>query len=218
MTDLATIADAVDALTNPVQVRELIYDGVGNRRKLVREWRTTAPALLVQLQASVMPGVAYLEDNGQHHTTKRLFPPPPARIDAISALLRIEASVALWCDRGHMKPRDNTTGNLRSLVGGRWTSDEAIELLQDLRRWYGWAATLTGWERPPWRPDAPCPMCDAFATLRVRLDRKTAVCVECGSVWNEATIGLLAEFVRRRTETRNERETLATGARATQEG
>ena len=53
MTDLATIADAVDALTNPVQVREPIYEGTGNRRRLVREWRTTAPPLLTQLAASI---------------------------------------------------------------------------------------------------------------------------------------------------------------------
>lgn len=202
MTDLQTIADAVDALTNPQQVRELIYEGTGQRRKLTREWRTTAPPLLTQLAASVMPGVAYLEDQGGHvRTSPRSI--PPARLDAINAMIRIEAGAGLWCTRGYLKPRDDLTSNLRGLVSGRWTSDEAIELLQDLRRWYGWAATLTGWERPPWRPAAPCPMCETHGALRVRLDRKTAVCVECGAVWNEATVGLLGEYVRRWTETRN---------------
>jgi hypothetical protein len=199
MTDLATIADAVDALTNPNQVRELIYEGVGQRRRLVREWRTTAPPLITQLAASTQPGIAYIEDTGGHgHTTPRSI--PPARLDAINAILRIEAGTALWCHRGRLHLRDNLAANLRGLVGLPWNSDQAIELLQDLRRWYGLAATLTGWERPPWRPDAPCPMCDIRGGLRVRLDRRTAVCVDCGATWNEATISLLAEYVRRLTD------------------
>jgi hypothetical protein len=203
MTDLATSADAVDALTNPVQVREPIYEGTGNRRRLVREWRTTAPPLLTQLAASIQPGVAYLEDTSGHvRTTPRSM--PPARLDAINALLRIEIGSAVWCGKGGIKARDSVPSNLRALVGAPWHSDDAIELLRDLRRWYGWAATLTGWERPPWRPDAPCPMCETHGTLRVRLDRKTAVCVECGSVWNEATVGLLGEYVKRWTDTRTD--------------
>jgi hypothetical protein len=66
-----------------------------------------------------------------------------------------------------------------------------------VNRWLGWANTLTGWERPAWTPQAPCPGC-GNRTLRVRLDRKTAACITdtCECWWAEDTIGILADHVR----------------------
>lgn len=195
MTDLATIADAVDALTNPINVRELIYKRQDNGyRKLTREWVHTAPSLLNQLAAAVIPGESYLEDTGDKVRGKRPFPPPPARIEAINAGLIIEAGAAMWVTRLGLRLRENAERNLRAMVGAPMDSDTAADILRDLRRWYGMAATVSGWERAPWRPDAPCPACEV-KKLRVHLARKTATCVNCGESWTPDTIGILGDYV-----------------------
>ena len=70
-----------------------------------------------------------------------------------------------------------------------------------------WAETVTKWRNPPYAPTAPCPLlrldengdevpCNARGALRVRLDSRTAVCLECKGTWDENTIGLLGEHVR----------------------
>lgn len=194
MTDLATIADAVDALTNPIQVREPIQYWDTNRNRKIRYWVHSLPSLLDQLAAAVMPGEVYVEDDaGKVHRQPRST--PPARLEAIHACLVIEAGAALWMVRTGLAMRETADRNLRALVGASVDSDTAKDILSDLRRWYGMAATLTGWERPPWRPDAPCPICEHRGGLRVRLDRQTANCVECYEAWTPDTIGLLAQYV-----------------------
>lgn len=189
MTDISTIADAVDALTQPVRHTERIYE----RRKLIRVWTVTLPSLLEQLHHAVVPGEVYAEDQNGAKLVPRSI--PPAQLEAINAIIGIEAGSALWVRRAHLTLRRDATANLRALCGATWTSDQATDLLADLRRWYGWAATLTGWINPPWTPQAPCPLCEA-RQLRVRLERKTATCLGCGESWTEDTIGLLAEHVK----------------------
>lgn len=193
MTDLASIADAVDALTNPIQVRERYERWVnGNRKTFVHQH--TLPSLIDQLAAAIMPGEVYVEDTGGK-IYRMPQSTPAARIEAIDASLTIDAGAALWCSRLRITLRETADRNLRALVGAQVDSDTAGDILADLRRWYGLAATLTGWERPAWRPDAPCPLC-AQRGLRVRLDRRTAACAACGESWTPDTIGLLAEHVR----------------------
>lgn len=214
MTDLATVADAADSLTNPIRVREPIPYWDGNRNRKIRFHEHTLPSLLDQLAAAIMPGEVYVEDDGGHmHRTPRSI--PPARLEAIHALMSIEAGAAIWCTRMTLHLREDAAGNIRALVGSRLTSDDADELLSDLRHWYGWAATLTGWRRPPWTPQSPCPFCNDRA-LRVRLDTKTAMCVSCRESWTETSIGLLADYLRGtdhgKTDTRNLR-TMAVLAR-----
>lgn len=196
MTDLATIADAVDALTNPIRVRERIEVWDKNRNKKIRWHDHTAKPLLEQLHKAMIPGEAYVED-GSGRVKRRPRSIPPARLEAISASLMIDAGAMIWVIRVGLDLRDTTPSNLRALVGAQTDSDIEAAILRDLRRWYGWAATLSGWERPPWKPDAPCPLCDENGTLRVYLARKTATCVACHESWSEAagTIGLLAQHV-----------------------
>ena len=201
MTDLATIADAVDALTNPIRVREPIvhvtWDHNRNRKRETVYHTHTLPSLIDQLAAAIMPGEVYVEDNGKVFRMPQST--PAARIEAIDACLAIEAGAAMWCTRLSIRLRDCAERNLRALVGVQVDSDTAGAILVDLRRWYGLAATLTGWERPAWRPDAPCPLCGQRG-LRVRLDRRTAACAHCGESWTPDTIGLLAEHVRQVAE------------------
>jgi hypothetical protein len=194
MTDLATIADTVDALTNPIGVREVIYDRQPNGyRKISRLWVHTLPSLLNQLAAAVIPGEAYVEDDGGH-VHRKPSSIPPARLEAINACLIIEAGAATWAWRAGRQLRETAEGNLRAIVGAPMDSDMDKRALTDLRRWYGMAATVAGWERPAWRPDAPCPACETIA-LRVHLARKTATCVNCGESWTPDTIGILGDYV-----------------------
>lgn len=193
MSDLATIAEAADALTNPIRVREPIHRWEGSNRKTVHHTHTM-PSLLDQLHAAVVPGEVYVEDDAGHiHRTPRSI--PPARLEAINACLTIDAAAAMWAKRLKLAVRETAADNIRALIGAQTDSDTEKELLVELRRWYSSAAVLTGWERPPWRPDVPCPLCGQKG-LRVRLDRSTASCVQCGEGWTEQTIGLLAEHVR----------------------
>ena len=216
MTDLATVADAADSLTNPVRVREPIPYWDDNRNRKIRIHEHTLPSLLDQLAAAVIPGEVYVEDDGGHvRRTPRSM--PPARLEAINALMSIEAGAAIWCTRMDLRLREDAAGNIRALVGANLNSDQADELLADLRHWYGWAATLTGMRRPPWTPQSPCPFCNDRA-LRVRLDTKTAMCVSCRESWTEDTIGLLAEHLRStdygKTDTRNLRTLAVLSRRA----
>jgi hypothetical protein len=193
LTDLSDLLTAADALTQPIHHVERIYDRDRHRhRRLKRVWITNQPSLLDQLAAAVVPGEVYVEDQNGAKLVPRSI--PPARLEAINALLMIEAGSVMWVVRVGLTVRETATDNIRALVGASMTSDDTTEALSDLRRWYGWAATLTGWEVPAWTPQAPCPICDE-RSLRVRLERKTATCVSCAEFWNEDTIGLLGDHV-----------------------
>jgi len=193
MTHLLTIADTADALTNPIQVREPIHYWDANRNRKTKYHAHTLPSLLDQLEAAAIPGEVYVEDSAGHvHRQPRSI--PPARLEAINASIQIEAGAALWMTRAALRLRQDAQRNIRALVGANLDSGAASDLLGDLRRWYGWAATLTGWERPAWRPHAPCPACEQQG-LRVHLARQTAACVNCGAAWTPDTIGILGDYV-----------------------
>ena len=55
MTELVTIADVVDALTNPIQVRER-YEVWENRNRKIRYWAHSLPSLLDQLHHLLFAG------------------------------------------------------------------------------------------------------------------------------------------------------------------
>jgi hypothetical protein len=158
----------------------------------------------------------YVEEAGGR-TTHAPRSVPPARLEAINACLMIDSGAALLVTNTGATLRQTTAGNIRALVGATTDSDTAKAILDQLRRWYGLAATVAGWERPPWRPDAPCPLCAHRGGLRVRLDRSTATCVECGEAWTPLTIGLLAEHVRQVAEATAESRQWASWALRNQE-
>lgn len=197
MSDKRTIADLADELTNPIRVREQ-YTVWQNRNRKVRYWEHTMPSVLDQLAAAVIPGEVVLEGGGGTRSPRSV---PAARIEAVSAMLQIDAAAATWALETGCTVRGNTASNIRALVGAQTTSDINDQIRRDMRRWYGWAATLSGWERM-FKPDAPCPACDLKGYLRVNLTRQTATCAlgdkdptGCGETWEQDTIGILAAHI-----------------------
>ena len=196
MTDYLTdIAETADELTNPMRVVEPIWDMDHNRNKRIRRvWTVNLPSLLEQLAEAIVPGESYVEDEA---TRGAFASRPAARLDAVDRLLAIEASAAIWCTRTSLTLRDSPTANIRALVGASpvMGSDRQRDLSRDLRSWRSWAATVTGWERPPHAPRAPCPLCEAKGTLRIRMEKETGCCMACGSAWDVTNIGLLEEHI-----------------------
>lgn len=193
---LLDIAETADELTEPRNHIEIIeaWDHNRNRKRKRRELKL--PSLLAQLAQAVVPGESYAEEGPV--TAAAFGSRPPARLDAIDRLLAIEAASARWCWSLRLTLRDEPARNIRALVGAAavMDSDTMRTLLDDLRTWRTWAATVTGWQRPPDAPRAPCPDCEAYGTLRVRLDRSTACCLSCGAAWDQTNITILAELVR----------------------
>lgn len=191
---LDTIADCVDALTNTMQVRERYDTWDGNRNLKTHWWTHRMPSLLRQLERAAIPGEVYIEETGGG-VRRAPASCPPARLEAINLGLSITAWAAntAWFDC-HLTARDDTAANLRALVGAKVDSDISQAVLTQLRRYVQQARVIAGWERPPWRPDAPCPACDKRG-LRVRLDLSVATCTECGEGWDRDTIGILASYV-----------------------
>lgn len=193
---MSELGDAVDALTNPYRHVEPIPEWSASRHKRVRRiWITTQPSLLDQLAAAVIPGETFTENDGDA-THVAFGSAPPARLDAIDRLLAIEAGAAMWCLRVRLTLRETATGNLRALVGASLDSGTVTQLVRDVTAWHTWAATVTGWQRPAYRPNAPCPVCEHRGALRVRAERQVGCCLACGAAWDASTIGILAEHVK----------------------
>jgi len=200
MTDaIADLLAAADELTDPRRHVEVIsaswWDVNRNRKTKVVRRVTTLPSLLDQLAEAVHPGETYIEGEGAR---PGFASRPPARIDAIDRLLAITAGSARWVVSLGLSVRASVHGNVRALVGASGTldSDTLDALVYEVTTWRTWAAVVTGWERPPWRPRVPCPICETLGSLRIRLDRKTACCMYCGEAWDEMRIGLLADHIR----------------------
>lgn len=164
-------------------------------------------SLLDQLRAKLPPTNGNGEDENPI-TAASAASRPPLAIDALDVLLRIEAASAEWTSvRLRRDLRETVEDNLRLLVGAstRMEDDELRALARDVRRWHGWAATLTGWQSPPWRPRVACPLCSASDALRVNLADKHALCMHCGEHWDstDGSIVLLADYIRQ-TDQREE--------------
>jgi len=201
MSDVSELLAAADELTDPRRHVEVItaswWDRHRNRKTKVVRRVTTLPSLLDQLAEAVHPGETYTEGEG---TRPGFGSRPPARIDAIDRLLAITAGSARWVLSLGLSVRPTVHGNVRTLVGASGTldSDTLDALIFEVTTWRTWAATVTGWQRPPWRPRVACPICDRLGSLRIRLEQKTACCMDCGEVWSESDgrIFLLADHIR----------------------
>jgi hypothetical protein len=197
---LVDVADAADALTEPYKHREAIPYWDANRNRKQRDHWEAFPSLLDQLAEAAFPGSA--EPGAGEHASR-----PPADLEAVACHTAITIGSVKWAHRLRLDIRDTVASNIRALVGASMTSDDRADLLRELRAWVAWAETVTKWRNPPWSPGAPCPLtktndagedqpCNARGSIRVRLDTKTAVCLDCKGTWDESNIGLLAEHVR----------------------
>ena len=192
------LTDHVTALTEASDHAEMIDTNTRQRRRVV----THHASLLDQLSEAVGPSATAAEGTRggytSAHRTLEGKSAPSARLDAIDRLLAIDAGTAMWLVRCRLPLGATTPDNLRRLADhARWLDDDDLgALVADARSWVAWARTVTGWDTPPWRPDAPCPTCEQRGGLRVRLSSRTAVCVDCGGSWDTDGIEALGTFVR----------------------
>jgi hypothetical protein len=95
---------------------------------------------------------------------------------------------------GAARTRSLAEWDVRALAGAAAKSgDERVvtAMLTEVLRWVAWCKVMTGWESRPVRPNARCPHCDAMAGvvddhpsgLRIRWDRRSAVCLSCSATW-----------------------------------
>lgn len=204
--------------TNPLDIHDLVEDLTRTHTHrepyVIREagttWTkghvTTVPALVHQLVGAT-PASSGSESGATSAKSK-----PAARIESIDTLMLIDHEASTWVKRlGEDDPgdtHDRTTGLpvlgsgtiacITLLHGLHASQDDSTRrrIEHDVRRWWHQARIASGWDSPSWRPNNTCPVCEQRRTLRVNLSTSSAMCVECREVWDETTIGLLAEHIR----------------------
>lgn len=195
-----THAESYTVTTRPAGSAEV---GVLPSTVWTRRHRTRVPSLIYQLQHASPSGEG-LGRSGAYESR------PVVRVEALDTLVRIDHAAARWVrDLGEDDP--GTTEACVQLLGSllvsadrcrrrspardrRCCTAHAIEA--DVRRWWAQARVATGWDTPPWRPDATCPVCGVRGGLRVRLEARSALCVECHETWDAGSYQALAEHVR----------------------
>lgn len=146
------------------------------------------PSLLDQLIATIRVSTA-------QHQGSRATPgsQSPLRIDAFDAYQSIEKQAAeILKEEFKVSPNRDPRINVARFLDLPISREVAHTIYQ----WHATASIITDWQTPPFRPNAPCPVCSKVGTLRIKLAVQSAVCVSCHSLWNSATIGLLADHIR----------------------
>ena len=192
MTDLRTqLADLIAELINPYEhaqeytLRPAIPD-TGRETQTIRVHRVRFPPLIVQLAMAVEPSTS-TEAGARGYESS-----PTARIDAIDRLNAIRAATGLLLYDAGVKPTGHLGRDIRAIVGATMDDQLLRIAVKEARTWLTWARIVTGWDTPPVRPHVRCPICDHLGGIRVRFDPTNACCVECGTAWDESTVGLLA--------------------------
>jgi hypothetical protein len=165
-------------------------------RMVPRVTTTVHPSLLGQLRASASGSSA-----GLAHSVPGSR--PAANLAPMAVLQDITSECWVWVRVLDRRRADRA--DMRDLVTRLWFLADraptlvehpwAFELDRDVTRWWGRARTITTWAEPPLRPHVPCPVCSVRA-LQVRLYPTVATCLECGSVWDAATVDELGVQVR----------------------
>jgi hypothetical protein len=197
---LPDLPDMVAELTDQTRHREILgaykRNVDGSQTWVSRDRWAVHPSLLDQLRSAVEASTSTEEGARPGFGSA-----PAARLEAVDAYLRIEREAA-----AALKACGQKVPAVRDIRGAFVDVATAIrryhatvpidEALPMVRSWWATARVVTGWDSPPWRPDARCLACDAKGGLRIRLAQQAGVCVLCGSTWDPETIGLLAEHVR----------------------
>lgn len=193
-----TLADFIDELCDPHTHTEPydIWDGNRNRKRRVH--RTTQPGLLQQLRDRYDQAPAGEWSNGG--TGSRA----PLAMEALSRYIEIGRGVDHWVTLLELTPRPTPESRMRSLVSAATRLDTATrnDLHHEARSWHHTARIVCGWTTPPYRPRVPCPIPDCARRdgLRIHLHDHTALCGHCGATWDPTSIGVLADYIRGRSE------------------
>lgn len=160
----------------------------------------TVPSLLDQLDAGVTaapPG-----DQAEGHTGYASR--PAVHVDSLDAAASIADAVHEWTRTLGARPTGDLHADLHRLNTRAHTLPRKTRarLEADVRRWWLRARIVTGWDTPPWSPDATCPGCGERGVLRIRFTESLALCTGdgCGKTWDQLSIGILAEHIRRESE------------------
>lgn len=193
------LVDYVNELTRIHHHREP-YAARENGAWVPHTHATEVDALLDQLIANDTPSAAADEGPRPGFASK-----PAARLEAIDVAIRIDLEAARWVrDLGHDDHHTNTAATVRQLHGLAASADpeQRREIERDVRRWWIAARIITGWDTAAWTPDNTCPACNQRGTLRVRLADHIGMCTNdaCRTIWDTATIGLLADHIRFESE------------------
>lgn len=218
---LMDLTDYLADLTRWHTHAEPVTTHIGLTRVTYRH-KVRVPPLVAQLEQAQASG------DGQARGGTGYESRPAAPLEAVDALVWIDVEAARWVrDLGEDDPGE-TIACVRLLAGlcasvencgrrrGRRDRDtdawcctwHTIEA--DARRWWTHARIVTGWDSPAWRPDNTCPVCGRRGGLRIRLEERCGMCVECRESWGPDDYQVLAEHVR--TESAEARRTEPPGA------
>ena len=204
---LQDIADVAAELCDARKHREpyTVWTPIRHRKTLHHE--TTRPGLIAELHALFEPGSTADERGARGYASR-----PPLNFEAAALYTVISGAVWRWVWSLKAELRDTVQGNVRLLVGAasQMDSDTQAALLSEMRSWQRRAAILTGWQSAPWRPSVPCPACAGMNTLVVNLADQSGFCNawlpgeerNCDAYWNADTIGILADYVRSQSESK----------------
>ena len=190
-------ADLIADLTQPFTTTETITQPVQSPRG---RWRTQTFRHTVQhagLLNQIQLTITTTSNAGElHHTA--YGPKPAGRIDCLAFLQRIEHQSSAMANELLLPPQPLNPRllALAGLIGNH--PDTRVHA------WWTTARVLTQHDAPPYSPDVPCPneRCDHRGSLRVRVDDRIAVCIECHDTWSDTqddpskTFGRLAMWVK----------------------
>lgn len=186
------IRDRITDLIEPstTQHTQWLPDADGSR--LVPRVKTIHHASLIGQLSDCFPGGASGTPGGVPSSR------PAANLETISALGTITTEASRWVTYGLRCESSGVYADLDLLRDRASTiveRDDLADLDWHVRRWWGHARIITTWDQPPLKPHVPCDECGVVGSLRVQPDPTTAMCFECGSVWDEQTIGTLGNHV-----------------------
>lgn len=178
---------------------QAIASGTGQRLE-PRSHTVVHPALVDQLEDQVEASTAGASGSGAESK-------PAANIAAVDSLGIMEREAAIWvrvltgAPGGLLDevPASDSVRDLLLLLVERAATLEAGQLRDldfDVLRWWARARVVTTWDVEPIKVHVPCMNCERRGGIQVRLDPTTAVCLHCGAAWDQATIGILGEYIR----------------------
>ena len=189
MTDLV---DMVRELVDRHIHRERYERHDTNGTRKIGDHVTTNPALLDQLEYAVQQ--AGTSEDGLR---SGFMSKPAARLDVLDTLIRIDYEARDILVRLGGDANADTKTVIRRVHASVAGLDDA-DVNRAIKAWWTWCRVVTGWDLPSWSPDNTCPACGERGGLRIRLIERLGSCIndQCRAVWDEATIGLLADHIR----------------------